>query len=95
MKSHQKYFTYNPHIDKKDFTIVDPISIVDTGNLDASFYAAWLTTSSFVQTEKRMDLIIYYRPLSKQILYQASRILFQFTISELKNWIQRKHWFTL
>ncbi|MGL9793325.1 ABC transporter permease [Enterococcus sp. DIV1283b] len=53
VKSHQKYFTYNPHIDKRDFTIVDPISIVDTGNLDASFYAAWLTTSSFVQTEKK------------------------------------------
>ena len=52
VKNHQKYFTYNPHIDKKDFTVIDPISLVDTGNLDASFYAAWLTSSTFVQSEK-------------------------------------------
>ncbi|MEY8445032.1 ABC transporter permease [Enterococcus ratti] len=52
VKNHQNYFTYNPNIDKKDFTIIDPISIVDTGNLDASFYAAWLTNSCFVQSIK-------------------------------------------
>ncbi|OQO70030.1 ABC transporter permease [Enterococcus villorum] len=62
VKDHQNYFTYNPNIEKKDFTIVDPISIVDTGNLDDSFYAAWLTSSAFVKSEK-MDGFNYLLPI--------------------------------
>lgn len=51
VKDTQKYFTYNPQIDSKDFSIIDPITIVDTGNIDATFYASWLTSQAFVKSE--------------------------------------------
>lgn len=52
VKDNQRYFTYNPNIEIKDFTIEDPITIVDTGKFDSSFYASWLSHCSFVESVK-------------------------------------------
>ncbi|MEY8307423.1 ABC transporter permease [Enterococcus faecium] len=50
VKNNQRYFTYNPNIEIKDFTIKDPITIIDTGQFDSSFYASWLSHCSFVES---------------------------------------------
>ncbi|EOL49033.1 hypothetical protein [Enterococcus caccae] len=46
VKNNQNYFTFNPTIEAKNqHSILDPIAIVDTNNVDASFYSSWLTRS--------------------------------------------------
>lgn len=52
VKNSQRYFTYNPNIEIKDFTIEDPINVIDTGYFDSSFYASWLSRCSFVESVK-------------------------------------------
>lgn len=52
VKNNQRYFTYNPNIEIKDMTINDPITIIDTGKFDSSFYSSWLSRCSFVESDK-------------------------------------------
>ncbi|MCL2392449.1 MAG: DUF1430 domain-containing protein [Oscillospiraceae bacterium] len=46
-----QYFTYNPNIARTTNNIItDPIAIVDTLNVDASHYSAWLSSSAFFES---------------------------------------------
>ncbi|MGM0123913.1 hypothetical protein IGI37_001287 [Enterococcus sp. AZ194] len=71
VKNNQKYFTYNPFVQVKDNTIIDPVTIVDTGNLDASFYSSALSDSVFVESDKT-DGYSYLLPVIKETKTLAS-----------------------
>lgn len=46
-----KYFSYNKNIMSENGNLItDPIVIVDTGNVDPSFYFSWLTNSVFFES---------------------------------------------
>lgn len=61
----QTYFTFNPQIINEENRITVPISIVDTGNLDASFYSSLLSNSAFVESDKT-DGYTYLLPIVKE-----------------------------
>jgi len=46
-----RYFTYNPRLAATTHNVItDPIVVVDTLNIDASFYDAWLTRATFFES---------------------------------------------
>ncbi len=53
VQNNQNYFTYaSNNLGDKNNIVIDPIAVVDTGNLDASQYLAWLSTSIFFEKKK-------------------------------------------
>lgn len=52
VEDNQSYFAYNESFAATRFAIEDPITVVDTGQVDASFYASWLTGQSFIKSAK-------------------------------------------
>lgn len=74
VEDNQEYFSYNPelvHSYVSDLSIKNPIAVVDTGNLDASFYASWLTGQAFVSSPKK-DGFSYLLPEIKETNTLAS-----------------------
>ncbi|MTD41488.1 hypothetical protein GIX45_23275 [Erwinia sp. CPCC 100877] len=66
VKPQQNYFTFNPYIQlENQNSVLDPIAIVDTNNVDPSFYGSWLTSSVFFKA-KNVDGYLYILPSIKE-----------------------------
>ena len=68
-----KYFTYNENVEKaKGNIIYDPIVAVDTGNIDASYYYAYLTSSCYYYSQNSINPISEIMPYIQKLDLAAS-----------------------
>lgn len=67
-----KHFTYNDWIAPKEHNLItNALIMVDTGNLDPSFYYSWMTNSCFF-TSENIDPLADLLPIIKKHNMQAS-----------------------
>lgn len=72
VKDGNKYFSYNKNIMPEDGNLIaDPFVIVDTGNVDPSFYFSWLTNSVFFESHKTEPFLEINHTISQYNLLSA------------------------
>lgn len=68
-----KYFTYDENVEKaKGNIIYDPIVVVDTANIDASYYYAYLTSSCYYYSQNSINPISEIMPYIQKLDLAAS-----------------------
>lgn len=68
-----KYFTYDENVEKaKGNIIYDPIVAVDTANIDASYYYAYLTSSCYYYSQNSINPISEIMPYIQKLDLAAS-----------------------
>lgn len=68
-----KYFTYDENVEKaKGNIIYDPIVVVDTGSIDASYYYAYLTSSCYYYSQNSINPISEIMPYIQKLDLAAS-----------------------
>lgn len=68
-----KYFTYDENVEKaKGNIIYDPIVAVDTGNIDASYYYAYLMSSCYYYSQNSINPISEIMPYIQKLDLAAS-----------------------
>ena len=88
VKDKQNYFTYNPVEASDTYLINNPIVMVDTGNLDVTYYGAMLSTSTFVQSENLTGYKYILDDVIKtntQSMIQSTVAIYDFKAEELAN----------
>ncbi|MDO5040084.1 DUF1430 domain-containing protein [Clostridium sp.] len=53
VKNNQDYFTYDSYIEEDNNNLIrDPIVMIDTGNIDSSYYLSYMTGNVYIKSEK-------------------------------------------